>query len=171
MFGIAVYVMQSAWMEGLAPEVLPLTAASATLVAVIIIRGNWFTGRRTTGASADTELAELQQPTKATPNIKWKIATFVSNSDEAEWLALRAQISGDASPRMLAVLDAVVPAARRLCPSGSYGFKKDALWCEILAAPEVVNLGAIRPRMDVVRKIVEGTHPTLAPTSKRSSTG
>lgn len=91
----------------------------------------------------------------------WKIASFIRDPCDDSWREVRAHVSRVAKPRMLAVIEAVVASARRQWHPDQLLRKKDEFVADIIASPEVVALGKFAPRMDVVRKILEGTHPTL----------
>jgi hypothetical protein len=91
----------------------------------------------------------------------WKMADFILDPTDATWRAMREHVRHVARPGTFAVIEAVVAAARRQWHSGLVPLKKDGFVADILASPELLALGTMAPRMDVVRKVLDGKHPTL----------
>lgn len=100
----------------------------------------------------------------------WKMAACILDPSDDAWRQLRAHVAHVAHvarPATRAVIEAVVVAARRQWHSGVVPLKKDAFIADILAAPEVVALGTMGPRMEVVRKILDGEHPSMKAAMER----
>jgi hypothetical protein len=91
----------------------------------------------------------------------WKMAGFILDPCDDTWREMRANVARVARPGTPAMIEAVVAAARRQWHSGPVPRKKDCFVADILKSPEVTALGTMAPRMDVVRKILDGKHPTL----------
>jgi hypothetical protein len=89
------------------------------------------------------------------------MASFILDPTDATWREMRANVARVARPGILIMIEAVVTAARRQWHSGNVPDLKDAFIADMIAAPEVQALSPRKLRMDVVRKILDGEHPTL----------
>lgn len=113
------------------------------------------------GVVSEVRVAKsVDVPPRRTAN-GWKTASFIVHPTDDSWRAMRGYIEQVARPATVAVIEAVVVAARRQWHSGQVPLKKDGFVADILTSPEVMALGTMAPRMDVVRKILDGEHPTL----------
>jgi hypothetical protein len=161
MLGSAVYLAHTVQLEAVAPGVLPAAVAAFAIVSSFLV------GPSVRGASANrhafekaaTAVLDLGPPPRAANG--WKMAGFIVDPTDASWRDVRGYVEQVARPATIAMIEAVVVAARRQWHSGPVPLKKDGFVADILASPEVAALGTMAPRMDVVRKILDGEHPTL----------
>ena len=96
----------------------------------------------------------------------WKMASFILDPTDAAWSDMRGRVAQVARPSTRVMIEAVVSAARRLWHSGNVPHLKDTFIADVIAAPEVQALGPLKPRMDVVRKLLDGSHTTLLRAAK-----
>jgi hypothetical protein len=126
--------------------------------------------QRNDGAAQTADTTFGKSPLARTAN-GWTLASFILEPSDAAWCDIRECLRQVARPETSLVIEAVVAAARRQWHTGTVPLKKDAFIADILAAPEVTALGKLQRQTDMVRKVLDGKHPTLIRASniKRST--
>jgi len=120
------------------------------------------------GAAALVAMLARQQsrlgaaPFGASPGSNgWGVGPLISGDDDMVLPILDERISENSSDPTDAKLRAVILAGRRIyAENADRGLKKQFLDA-VCSSPEVLAL-AERPNYDSVRKIIDGTHPSLA---------
>jgi hypothetical protein len=112
-------------------------------------------------AAEQTSVIALDHRRSARAANGWKMASFILDPTDASWREMRVYLARVARPGTLIMIEAVVTAARRQWHSGQVPRQKDEFVADVIAAPEVQALRLPKLQMDVVRKIIDGGHPTL----------
>lgn len=161
MLGSAVYLAHTVQLEGMVPGLLPAAVAAFAMISAFLVGPSFRDAYAGRNASEGVASAVPDPRPSARVANGWKMAGFILDPTDATWREMRAYVEQVARPATVAVIEAVVAAARRQWHSGQVPLKKDGFVADILASPEVAALGTMAPRMDVAHKIVDGEHPTL----------
>jgi hypothetical protein len=188
MLGSAVYIAHKVQLGSMDPGLLSASVAAFAIMATFLVgprdrdaspvrhaagpkRGLLADARvlhRDAAEAVATAAPDLRPSARAANG--WRLAIFILDPCDDTWQEMRAHVARAARPATLAVIEAVATAARRQWHSGPVPLKKDGFVADILASPEVEALGTLAPRMDVVRKILDGEHPTLVRAAKLQRT-
>lgn len=105
--------------------------------------------------------SQKASPERSGGHKKWSVGPLILGEDDDVLPVLTMCIPEGADDPTDAMLRAIIIAGRRIhAQSGKRGLKKQFL-DSVARSPEVSEL-ANRPSYDVVRKVIDGTHPSLS---------